>query len=80
MIYTCYARIGVPRVKMIEDIINHTSPKTIGAALVAVVILWNITSWITNERKIRALGAHAPRVKAYLPWGTAPSLHVRSTR
>lgn len=55
---------------MIEDIINHTSPKTVGAALIAVFFLWRVSIWLSAERKIRVLGGHARRLRTWLPWGT----------
>jgi hypothetical protein len=54
---------------MIEQILEHTSPKTIIAALFVVLALIKVTQWINNERKIRALGGHAPVVKTWLPFG-----------
>jgi hypothetical protein len=58
---------------MIEDIIKHTSPRTVGAALLAVLILWKLSQWLTVEMKIRALGGHAPKIRTWLPWGTFSS-------
>jgi len=54
---------------MIEQILEHTSPKSIIAALFAVLALVKVTQWINNERKIRALGGRAPVIKTWLPFG-----------
>jgi hypothetical protein len=56
---------------MIEEILEHSSPKTLLVALFAVFALVKVTKWINNERKIRALGGHTYRVKTWIPGGTS---------
>lgn len=53
---------------MLEDIIHHTSPTTVAAALVAVYVLWKVTQRINIELKIRALGGRAPKIWTWAPW------------
>jgi hypothetical protein len=55
---------------MIEEILEHSSPKTLLVAVFAVFALVKVTTWINNERKIRALGGHTHRVKTWIPGGT----------
>lgn len=55
---------------MIEDIISRVSPKTLIVAVVAVVAIIKLTTWLSNERKIRALGGHAKKVNTKFPFGT----------
>jgi cytochrome P450 len=52
---------------MIEEILQHASPKLVFVAVVAILILVKVTQWITTEWKIRSLGGHAYRVKTWLP-------------
>ena len=55
---------------MIEDILQHLSPKTIAIAAIVVFSLVKISKRFSDERKIQALGGHAPELPSYLPFGT----------
>lgn len=59
---------------MIEDVLNHTSPKTLGLTVVGILVLYTITKWIRVDLKIRSLGGRAPRVSTWLPFGITHSL------
>jgi hypothetical protein len=61
---------------MIEDILEHASPKLVVVAVVAILALVKVTQWITNEWKIRALGGHTHRIRTWLPGGVYPLLIV----
>jgi hypothetical protein len=65
---------------MIEEILEHSSPKTLLVALFAVFALVKVTKWVNNERKIRALGGHTYRVKTWIPGGTYPPLRLLSNK
>jgi hypothetical protein len=54
---------------MIEEIFHHVSITRVLVAFVVVLSLIWFTKWINTERKIRALGGHAPRIRTYLPGG-----------
>jgi hypothetical protein len=54
---------------MIEEILQHASPKMVVVAIVAILTLVKVTQWVTTEWKIRSLGGHAYRVKTWLPGG-----------
>jgi hypothetical protein len=68
---------------MIEPLIQQGSPKTIALALAlfAIVVMVKVSQWINTERKIRALGGHASKIRTLLPYGTSPfpSLPFHST-
>ncbi|KAL2065144.1 hypothetical protein VTL71DRAFT_4285 [Oculimacula yallundae] len=53
---------------MIEEILNHVSLKTLLLAAVAVYSLIKITTWISNDRKIRTLGGYTKRPNLRLPF------------
>jgi hypothetical protein len=53
---------------MLEYVLEHLSPKTVLVALLASYALYKLAIWINDERKIRALGRHARRIPAYLPF------------
>ncbi|KAF8853365.1 putative cytochrome 52A4 [Acephala macrosclerotiorum] len=53
--------------KMIEEIFERVSPKTLIVAVIAILSLLKVSQWINTERKIRALGGHAYRVKTWIP-------------
>ena len=57
---------------MIDEILEHASPKTLGIVAVAIFVLVKISQWINKKLKIRALGGHAPKVRTFLPYGTSP--------
>lgn len=59
---------------MIGALLDHISLKNLFSGLIIVYILFKITQWLNTERKIRALGGHAPRIPTYLPFGTISSL------
>ncbi|KAL3419033.1 cytochrome P450 52A5 [Phlyctema vagabunda] len=52
---------------MLEAVLQHVSPKTLAIAIVAVFLLLKLKSWVSDELKIRALGGHALKIRAYLP-------------
>jgi hypothetical protein len=54
---------------MIDDIIAYVSIKTVCLAIVVAYCLITVSKWISDERKIRALGGHAPKIPSYLPYG-----------
>jgi hypothetical protein len=58
---------------MIEEILQHASPKLVVVAVIAILVLVLVTQWITTEWKIRSLGGHAHRVKTWLPGGMYPA-------
>lgn len=55
---------------MFEDLLNHVSPKSLVLACVAIFAVLKVTTnFVNKERRIRALGGHAARVKTFIPWG-----------
>ncbi|CZR50443.1 related to n-alkane-inducible cytochrome P450 [Phialocephala subalpina] len=52
---------------MIEEIFERVPPKTLIIAVVAILSLLKVSQWINTERKIRALGGHAYRVRTWIP-------------
>jgi len=54
---------------MIDDIIAYVSIKTVCLAVILAYALITVSKWISDERKIRALGGHAPKIPSYLPFG-----------
>ncbi|KAE8449366.1 hypothetical protein EG329_008267 [Mollisiaceae sp. DMI_Dod_QoI] len=52
---------------MIEEILTRVSAKTLIVAIIAVLSLWKVSQWVNTERKIRALGGHAYRVRTWIP-------------
>jgi hypothetical protein len=58
---------------MIEEVFEHTSPKTIAIAAVAIFAVVKVAQFINNEFKIRRLGSHAPKVRSWLPLSKAYS-------
>jgi hypothetical protein len=61
---------------MIEEILQHASPKLVVVAVVAILTLVKATQWITTEWKIRSLGGRALRVKTWLPGGILHPLTI----
>lgn len=60
---------------MIDIILDRASPKTIAIAVFAIFVLVKLTQRLNKERKIRALGGHAPRIPTWLPFGKFSSLN-----
>jgi cytochrome P450 len=60
---------------MFDDIIAYVSIKTVCLAIIVAYGLVTISKWISDERKIRTLGGHAPKIPSYLPFGM-PSLKL----
>ena len=54
---------------MIEEILEHVSLKTVAIAFFSALALLEITQWLNNERKIRALGGHGRRQSTWYPFG-----------
>jgi energy-converting hydrogenase Eha subunit B len=54
---------------MIQDILDNISPKTLLAGIVVTYTLVRTVQWLDEERRIRALGGHARKVRTYLPFG-----------
>jgi hypothetical protein len=54
---------------MIGALLEHTSPKTLAVAAIAILCLLKVAQWIDVERKIRSLGGRAPRIRTWLPLG-----------
>jgi hypothetical protein len=54
---------------MIEELLDRTSLKTLILAFIAIYALIKVSQRITAERKIRALGGRAVRVKTWIPGG-----------
>ena len=61
---------------MIEEILQHATPKLVVVAVVAIFALVKVTQWVTTELKIRSLGGHAHRVKTWLPGGMSSRLFL----
>jgi hypothetical protein len=57
---------------MIDGIIAYVSIKTVWLAIIVAYALLTISKWISDERKIRVLGGHAPKIPSYLPYGKSP--------
>ena len=62
--------------KMIEEILQHATPKLVVVAVIAIFALVKVTQWVTTELKIRSLGGHAHRVKTWLPGGMSSPLFI----
>jgi hypothetical protein len=54
---------------MIDDITAYVSIKTVYLAIILAYCLVTVSKWISDERKIRALGGHAPKIPSYIPFG-----------
>jgi hypothetical protein len=54
---------------MIEEILEHASPKLVVVTVFVIFALVKVSQWVTNEWKIRALGGHTRRARTWLPWG-----------
>ena len=54
---------------MIDDIIAYVSIKTVCLAIIVAYVLLTVSKWISDERKISALGGHAPKIPSYIPFG-----------
>jgi len=63
---------------MIEAILQHASPKTWAIGVVVIFIVVKVCQRIHTERKIRALGGHAPLIPTWLPYDV--DLVVKSVR
>ncbi|OBT66685.1 hypothetical protein VE03_03950 [Pseudogymnoascus sp. 23342-1-I1] len=53
---------------MIEDIFGDLTKTNIAVIVFGLVVLWNVITRIDEERRILALGKHAPTVRVYLPY------------
>ena len=52
---------------MIEELIQNLSTTRVIVALLLIYCLVKLTQHLKKERKIRALGGYAPKVRTYLP-------------
>lgn len=58
---------------MLETILNHLSPKVLLIGLAVLYVVRNIVNHIFTERRIYALGGHAPKIRTYIPGGKSKS-------
>lgn len=54
---------------MLETLIQHLSPKTLAVALALFYAVIKLAAWRVEERRICALGGHAPSETSYIPFG-----------
>lgn len=55
---------------VLDLLLEHASPKSTAITLVVALVLYAVFTRIIEERKIRSLGGHAPRIPNYAPLGT----------
>lgn len=62
--------LGTYTATMIDSLLEHVHPKSLAVAIVVLLVLAKFSQWVNKERKIRALGGHAPKIRTWLPYGT----------
>jgi hypothetical protein len=55
---------------LLENILEQVSPKTAALAIVGLLVLLKLSSWIAAERKISALGGRGAQIRSYVPGGS----------
>lgn len=56
---------------LLNNIIDNVSRKDIVIGILGFFVVYISVKWISEERKIRSLGGHAPKIGTYLPFGSS---------
>lgn len=54
---------------MLEEILSRLSGWTLAGIAMVLYAIWAVARGLQAERRIKALGGHAPVRKTYLPFG-----------
>jgi hypothetical protein len=61
---------------MLEELVQSFTATRAVVALASIYLLVQLVQYVNTERKIRALGGHAPKMRGWLPWGKSRTSRV----